>query len=216
MDKRQTVFVVDDDESGRASVCGLMRSHGIAVQPFASAEEFLDFYTTDLPGCVVTDLRLTGRNGVELQEELLARDLRIPVIVLTGFARTPVTVRAMRNGAVTMLDKPFHADDLWLAIRQALAIDGDRRAKRELQSQIRDRLDQLTHSENQVLQMVIDGIPNKTIALRLDISERTVESRRHEIFAKMRADSVAELVRMVMEVREGQVPAQTPAGLSGR
>lgn len=202
MSEVPTIFVVDDDEASRASVCALVRSMGMEFKSFASAEELLDHYTTDQPGCIVTDLRLTGRTGVELQEELIVRGFRIPVIVLTGFARTPVTVRAMQNGAVTMLDKPYHDDDLWQAIRQALSIDAEQRSKRQRVNEIRSRMDSLTPSERQVLQMIVEGVPNKTIALRMDVSERTVENRRHEIFAKMQANSVAELVRMVVESEE--------------
>ena len=199
MNESPTIFVVDDDEASRESVCALIRSMGMDYKSFASAEELLDDYTVDQHGCIVTDLRLTGRTGVELQEELIARGFYIPIIVLTGFARTPVTVRAMRNGAVTMLDKPYHDDDLWQAIREALKIDTEQRVKRQKLDQIRARRESLTQSERLVLDLIVEGVPNKTIALRMDVSERTVENRRHEIFQKMQANSVAQLVRMVVE-----------------
>lgn len=197
-----TVFIVDDDEQARSSVCALVRSLGKECRAFASAEEFLQFYQVGMPGCVVTDLRLSGKTGVELQEELLQRGGRIPVIVLTGFARTPVTVRVMRNGAVTLLDKPYRDDELAQAIDLALHKDAEQREKLRRVGEIRQRMQALTPSENQVLRMIVDGTPNKTIALRLDVSERTVESRRHEIFAKLQANSVAELVRLVIESEE--------------
>ncbi len=198
-----TIFVVDDDEQTRDAVCALVTSMGMECKAFASAEALLEFYTADQPGCVVTDLRLTGRTGVELQEELLARGCQIPVIVLTGFARTPVTVRAMRNGAVTILDKPYLDDELRQAIRQAFAIDADQRSKQQRQDEIQARLESLTPSERRVLQLIVDGVPNKNIALRMGVCERTVENRRHEIFLKMQAHSVAELVRIVIEADEG-------------
>lgn len=197
-----TVFIVDDDEQARFSVCALVRALGKDCQAFASAEDFLQSYDPTRPGCVVTDLRLSGKTGVELQEELLQRGCRIPVIVLTGFARTPLTVRAMRNGAVTMLDKPYREDELAEAIDQALQLDAEQRSKRHRKAEIKQRMQSLTPSENQVLRMIVDGVPNKTIAVRMDVSERTVESRRHEIFAKLQANSVAELVRLVIEAEE--------------
>lgn len=206
MQNTPTVYVVDDDAPARESVCALTRSRGIASRAFASAEEFLGVATKEMQGCVVTDLRLGGRTGVEMQEELLSRDIRIPVIVLTGFARTPVTVRAMRNGAITMLDKPYQDDDLWQAIRQALALDAEYREKCQRKNEILARLERLTPSENHVLQLIMEGVPNKSIALRLDVSERTVESRRHEIFSKLEARSVAELVRLVIATKEEYSP----------
>ena len=119
MFREATVFVVDDDDLGRKSVCALVQSMGVNAESFASAEEFLDKYTDDRPGCVVTDLRMLGMSGVELQENLVRRGIFLPVIILTAFARTPVTVRAIRAGAVTVLDKPCDDDDLWNAIRGA-------------------------------------------------------------------------------------------------
>jgi FixJ family two-component response regulator len=199
MGEAPTVFVVDDDEPTRDSVCALVRSKGMRSKAFSSAEELLNFYTADQPGCIITDLRLTGKSGVELQEELLARGCRIPVIVLTAYARTPVTVRAMRKGAVNMLDKPCHDDELWRAVDEALTIDARLRTQHQRHNELRARLNSLTPSERQVLQLIVEGVPNKIIAQQMDVSERTVENRRHEIFVKMQANSLAELIRMVLE-----------------
>lgn len=194
-----TVFVVDDDELARKSVCALVRSMGVRAAAFASAEEFLASGVAGQPGCLVTDIRMRGMSGLELQEELRSRNISLPVIVLTAHARTPLTVRAIKAGAVTLLDKPYESEDLWDAIRGALAVDAADRAKHERLHALRARLEQLTPSERAVLDMVVAGKPNKTIAQRLDVSVRTVENRRREVLQKLQADSVAELVRMVIE-----------------
>jgi FixJ family two-component response regulator len=154
----------------------------------------------ELAGCLVTDVRMLGISGIELQEQLQQRGIKIPVIVLTAFARTSLTVRAMQNGAVTMLDKPYDDDDLWDAIREGLKRDAEQRAAASIQQSVRKRLDSLTPSERQVLDLVVAGLPNKVIAGRLDVSVRTVENRRREIFSKMQADSVADLVRLAVQL----------------
>jgi two-component system, LuxR family, response regulator FixJ len=202
MNEHPIIYIVDDDEVSRTSVAALVRAMGMEVKAFASAEEFLEHYTADEPGCVVTDLRLDGLDGLELQEELLRRKRFIPLIVVTGFARTPMTVRAMRNGAVTILDKPYEEEELRQAIQLAVAEDAERREKRQRLERVHQRLDSLTASERHVLDQIVEGVPNKTIATRMDVSERTVENRRHEIFTKMEAHSVAELVRMVIEAEK--------------
>jgi FixJ family two-component response regulator len=197
--EKQTVFVVDDDEDARNSVCALVRSMGLPTRGFSSAEEFLEAYTSDAPGCLVTDVRLLGMSGIDLQEALAARGKELPVIVLTAFARTSLTVRAIQQGAVTLLDKPYHDDDLWEAIGKGLTEDAERRAKRSRREEIRARVERLSTSERDVLELVVAGQANKVIAKRLGVSLRTVENRRREVFAKMEADSVAELVRLTME-----------------
>jgi FixJ family two-component response regulator len=202
MSNEPTVFVVDDDEAARVSVCALVRSMGVPAQSFSSAEEFLEFSKPELIGCLVTDVRMLGMSGIELQEELSKAGSELPVIVLTAFARTPLTVRAMRNGAVTMLDKPYHDDDLWEAICKALALDAERRGQRAERDEIRGRMSKLSPSEREVLRLIVDGAANKVIANRLGVSLRTVENRRREVFAKMQATSVAELVRLVIASEE--------------
>jgi two-component system, LuxR family, response regulator FixJ len=205
MDVEPTVFVVDDDAEALASVCALIRSMGLSCECFPAAEEFLAYCrsTENLAGCLVTDVRMVGMSGIELQEQLQEGGVTLPVIVLTAFARTPLTVRAMQNGAVTMLDKPYDDDDLWDAIREGLKRDSAQRSEVILRQEVRQRLDSLTPSERQVLDLVVAGLPNKVIANRLDVSVRTVENRRREVFAKMRADSVAELVRLIVQYGDG-------------
>ena len=200
-----TVFIVDDDEEALASVHALVRSMGVQATPFTSAEAFLELYDDDCPGCLVTDVRMVGMSGIELQQKMQDLGIELPVIVLTAFARTPLTVKAMQNGAVTMLDKPYDDDDLWDAIRLGLQRDEESRAKRAYQRELRERIGRLTESERKVMDLVVAGLQNKSIAKRLDVSVRTVENRRREVFAKMQSVSVAELVRQVIAAGVGEV-----------
>lgn len=199
MERGPIVFVVDDDEQARMSVCALVQSMGLRAEAFSSGEEFLDSYRESGPGCLVVDVRMLGMSGLELQEELNRRRVLLPVIVLTAYARTPMTVRAIKAGAVTLLEKPCADDDLWDAIRKALAHDATRRSEHERRQEIRACAGRLTPAERQVMTMIVQGKPNKAIARQLDVSVRTVENRRREVFKKMRAESVAELVRLVIE-----------------
>ncbi|MEQ8791526.1 MAG: response regulator [Pirellulaceae bacterium] len=199
MDPNATVHVVDDHELARNSVCALVESMGVAATVYASAEEFLESYHPGRPGCLVTDVRMLGMSGIELQERLAASKIDLPVVVITAHANTPLTVRAMRNGAVTLLEKPCNDNDLWDAIREALDQDERQRAAAHRRRQIRDRLDSLTQQEREVLDRMVAGKLNKVIARELDVSIRTIENRRHNIFRKFGAESVAELVRLVME-----------------
>lgn len=200
MSDQPTVFVIDDDGPARNSVCLLVRSMGIRVLAFNSAEEFLNDFDSECPGCVITDVRMPGLSGVQLQEVLLRKSLKIPVIVLTGYASTALTVRAMKNGAVTLLDKPYQDNDLWDAVRSALTRDATSRQRSTRMREIRERLDRLTSKEVSVLDLILKGRPNKLMAVELGVSERTVENRRREVFRKTETTSVAELVRLSIEV----------------
>jgi two-component system response regulator FixJ len=194
-----TVFVIDDDGPARDSVCLLVRSMGIRAMAFESAEDFLNGFDSECPGCVITDVRMPGLSGVQLQEMLLKKSIEIPVIVLTGYASTALTVRAMKNGAVTLLDKPYQDNDLWDAVRSALARDAKYRQRSIRMRQIRECLDRLTEKEASVLDLILKGRPNKLMAAELRVSERTVETRRREVFRKTETTSVAELVRQSIE-----------------
>ena len=196
------IFVVDDDAQTRAAVCALVRSMNLRAEPLASSEEFLERYANE-PGCVVADLRMHGLSGVELQEELLRRGVAIPVIVLTGHAHTAAVVRAMRAGAVTVLDKPPNDDDLWQALRTALARDAEHRGKLAAHAERRARFDSLTDKERDVLRMIVAGRPNKAMANAIGASLRTVENRRREVFSKLGVRSVAELVALTLKLEEG-------------
>ena len=201
MIKGTTVFVVDDDEAGRDSVRCLVEPMGVEVGLFASAEEFLDAYDPSQPGCLVTDLKMLGMSGLELQHELNRQGINIPTIVMSAYADVSVAVRAMQQGALTLLEKPCRGMELWDAIQKALDVDQETREENERRREIEERLQTLTTQEREILESIVEGMPNKAIAKNLDISLRTVEARRKSIFQKMKTHSVAELVQAVMEVR---------------
>ena len=202
MFENATVYIVDDDQQARESVSALVRSMGLNTDLFSSAEEFLEQVDKDDRGCVITDLRMLGMSGVELQDALRQREIRLPVILITAYPRTSITVRAMKHGAITLLEKPYEDDDLWDAVRDGLQMDEQQRDKQDRLLEIRKRLELLSDKEQEVIDMMVEGTANKVIAKRLDVSIRTVENRRHDIFEKMQAKSLAELVRMVVAVRE--------------
>lgn len=202
MPEPPTVFIVDDDEQARKSVCALVKSMGLPAESFASAEEFLEKYCPGRRGCLVTDLRMPGMSGLDLQDQLIQRRIPIPVIILTAYARTPSTVRAIQAGAVTVLDRPYAEDNLCDAIRAALSKDAAGEAKRKERQRIRDRLAQLSPLERSVLNLIVQGRPNKLIAKELDISIRTVANRRAELLSRLQASSTAELIRMAIEAAE--------------
>ncbi len=201
MNDTQTVFVVDDDPSARDSVIELVGSMGIPAEPFASAEEFLKQYHEDRPGCLVTDVRMLNMSGVELLERLADKGSVLPVIVITAYADVPLTVRAMRAGAVTLLEKPCRDQELWESVREALRRDTVNRSQFQRVRDIRKRLESLTEEERQVMDLMVAGKANKVIADELVMGLRTVELRRHHLFRKMKANSVAELVELVVEAR---------------
>jgi two-component system response regulator FixJ len=194
---------VDDDQQARKSVCALVRSMGLQAESFSSGEQFLEHYVEGRPGCLVTDVRMLSMSGLELQEELTRRQIALPVIVLTAYARTAVTVRAIQAGAVTVLEKPYEDDDLWDAIRKALTKEAAGRTEHQRRVDLRHRFARLTPGQRRVMEMIVAGKPNKVIAQELDLSVRTIENRRHEVFETMQAGSVAELVRMAIDAGEG-------------
>jgi FixJ family two-component response regulator len=193
------VFVVDDDERARKSVCALVRSLGLRAEAYCSAEEFLAHYTPGCPGCLVTDIRMSGMSGLDLQDRLIEKGIRLPVIVLTAYPRTRSTVHAMKAGALTLLEKPYDEEELWDAIRKALAQEAAGRAEARRRQDIQKRAALLTPAERNVMDLIIQGKPNKVIAKQLRMSIRTIEGRRHEVFTKMGVESVAELVRLAIE-----------------
>ena len=203
-----TVFVVDDDELMRTSICALARSMGVRAEAFRSAEEFLENYVDGRPGCLVTDVRMLGMSGLELQEKLRELDVQLPVIVMTAHATTPLTVRAMQGGALTLLEKPFEENELWDAIRKALAKDAEQRATHEHRRELRRRVERLTPVQREVMDLIVAGKSNKWIAQELDVGIRTVESRRREVFERMQAESLAELVRLAIEASSESSPTR--------
>jgi len=199
-----TVFVVDDDPSVRRSTERLVRSMGFNVQTFATAKEFRERARIESPSCLVLDVYLPGSSGLDLQHELVHAGLQIPIIFVTGRGSIPMSVRAMKGGAVEFLTKPTRARDLLAAIRAAIERDrASHQARRQLDG-LREQYARLTAREREVMTLVVAGRPNKQIASALGTSERTVKFHRAHIMEKMEADSVAELVRMAGELEDGR------------
>ncbi len=195
---RATVFVVDDDQAMRTSLKWLIESVGMPVESYASANEFLDHYQAGRHGCLVLDVRMPGMSGLELQEHLAERDLRIPVVIITGHGDVPMAVRAMKSGAVDFIEKPFNDEALLDAIRRALAHEEHQRQQQQECAQVQQRLASLTPREHEVMQMVTEGRSNKEIANALGVSAKTIEAHRARVMEKMQAGSLAELVRMAL------------------
>ncbi|MFV1963954.1 MAG: response regulator transcription factor [Pirellulaceae bacterium] len=194
-----TVYVLDSDRKSRESVASLVSTLGYRSKAFGSAEAFLAESELTGPCCIVTEVRLSGLSGIELIEQLILEETPPPTVVVTAFADTPLTVRAMRSGAVSVLDKPWREQDLWEAIRAALALDVANRQRKLRVDTVRKRIERLTEEERKVMDMMIAGKANKVIAVELNMGLRTVEARRHHVFRKIEVDSLAELVRMVLE-----------------
>ena len=191
------VFVVDDDLSVREALSSLIRSVGLRVQTFASAPDFLAFERPDVTACLVLDVRMPGQNGLELQRELARAERPLPVIFITGHGDIPMTVRAMKAGAVDFLAKPFREQDLLDAIAASLERDGAARQQRAELAEIQARYDTLTSREREVVALVVRGMRNKQTAAELGISEVTVKVHRHNIMEKMGARSLPALTGMV-------------------
>ncbi|ONN70225.1 response regulator transcription factor [Pseudomonas oryzihabitans] len=191
------VHLVDDDASVRAAVEDLLASVGLDTCSYASAADFLERARLDAPGCLVLDVRMPGMNGLDLQQELQRRGLALPIIFITGHGDIPMSVRAMKQGALEFLTKPFRDQDLLDAIDQALRKAQDAHAQRRQLQDLQSRLDTLNDGERAVLARVVTGLLNKQIAAQLGVSEITVKVRRAALMRKLQAGSLAELVKMV-------------------
>lgn len=193
-----TVFVVDDDQAMRTSLQWLIESTGMSVKTYESADAFLASYYPGRAGCLLLDVRMPGMSGLELQAHMAREGLRLPVILITGHGDVAMAVRAMKAGALDFIEKPFHDEDLLRSIRNALDYDQKTRASRSTQAEIAMRLAELTPREHEVMAMVTEGKSNKEIASALGVSAKTVEAHRARVMEKMRAESLAELVRMAL------------------
>ena len=190
------VFVVDDDSSVRESIKSLIKSVGLRVETFETAQQFLQSKRLEAPGCVVLDVRLPGLSGLDLQRELAAHNITLPIIFITGYGDIPMSVSAMKAGALEFLTKPFRDQDLLDAIQQALERDRTARRRRTEIAELRERFDSLTSREREVMGLVVAGLLNKQIAGELGTSEITIKIHRSQVMKKMGAGSLAELVRM--------------------
>ena len=195
------VFVVDDDRSVRSSLKLLISSVGLQVESFDSAEAFLQRKPPDAPSCLVLDVRLRGLSGLDFQRELAARNIRIPIVFVTGHGDIPMSVRAMKAGAIEFLTKPYRDQDLLDAVRIALERDRARREQERDLTDLQQRFNALTPREQEVISMVVSGMLNKQIAAELGTAENTVKVHRSRAMEKMNAQSFADLVRMIEKLK---------------
>jgi RNA polymerase sigma factor (sigma-70 family) len=201
MTRASVVFVVDDDPSVRSSLKFLLSSVGLQVESFESAETFLQRKPPDAPSCLVLDVRLRGLSGLDFQHELAARNIRIPIVFVTGHGDIPMSVRAMKAGAIEFLTKPYRDQDLLDAVRIALEQDRARREQERDLMDLQQRFDSLTPREQEVISMVVSGMLNKQIAGELGTAENTVKVHRSRAMEKMNAQSFADLVRMIEKLK---------------
>ncbi len=192
----EIVFVVEDDESMRGALSRLIRSVGLTVETFTSGQEFLNHQLPEDPCCLVLDIRLPGLSGLQLQERLKGRGITMPIIFITGHGDVPMSVQAMKGGAVDFLQKPVNDQQLLDAVHRALSRDRKERSQRARTLAIRGRYEMLTPREQEVLSLVVSGLRNKEIAAGLGASERTVKVHRARVMEKMRAESLPHLVRL--------------------
>jgi RNA polymerase sigma factor (sigma-70 family) len=199
-DQVSTVYIVDDDQAIRHAMGLLLKSVGLQHEVFESADEFLELYSGNNNGCLVLDIRMPGLSGLELQQKLIELGNSLPIIFISGHGDIPMAVDAMQKGAFDFIQKPFRDQELLDRISEALSTARERESEREQKLDVQERIDTLTKREHEVLDLVVTGKPNKIIAHELGVSQRTIEIHRARVMEKMRARSLAELVRMHMAV----------------
>lgn len=209
MQTEPTVFIIDDDPAVRQALTVLIRSMRLQAEAYESAQEFLDAFDPARPGCLLVDVRMPGISGLGLLEQFNHKEIPVPAIVMSAYGDVPMVVRAMKAGALNFLEKPCRDQQLWEAIQEALRWDGQHRQALALRTKVCNRLQHLTAGEHDVLRLLIDGKSNKTIAAELNLSVRTIEVRRAKLMKKMKANSLAELIRLTL-VAEPRYGKQTP------
>ncbi len=202
MESEPIVSVVDDDPAARRSLAAMLTAKGLNVETYASAEEFLEESDPSQHGCLVVDVRMGGISGLELQAKLREEKVSLPVIVITGYGNVPTAVSAMKAGAVTFLEKPCIDYELCNSVQAALKQHRQQRESEARHAELQMRLERLSPQERLVMEKLVDGTPNKVIAAELEIGLRTVELRRANVMKKMKADNLAELVQIHMELNE--------------
>lgn len=201
VDQKPVVFIVDDDDAVRESLAFLMKSINQPAETYASAQDFLDGYKPGKAGCVLLDIRMPGMSGLELQSKMKEEHIILPIIFITGHGDVPMAVKAIQDGAADFILKPFHDQELIDRIQEVLAEDAENRAGLLERSEIIKRMETLTEREKEVMEQVVAGKANKVVAIDLNVSQRTVEIHRANVMEKMKAKSLAQLVRLVIKAR---------------
>jgi len=212
VDTEPNIFIIDDDPAVRQALTVLIRSMRLQTQSFESAQQFLDRFERTQPGCLLLDVRMPGISGMELLERLRQEDVHLPAIVMSAYGDVPMVVRAMKAGALNFLEKPCRDQELWEAIHEAIQWDTAHRQTLTLRDKVLRRLQRLTAGEQTVLRMLINGRSNKVIAEELKLSVRTIEVRRAKVMKKMKAESLAELIRLTLNANPRFADPQTAGG----
>ena len=214
METEPTVFIIDDDPAVRQALAVLVRSMRLHTETYDSAQQFLNTFDATRPGCLLLDVRMPGISGLELLEHLGNNNVHMPTIVMSAYGDVPMVVRAMKAGALNFLEKPCRDQQLWEAIQDGLRWDAAHRQHLVQRVKIAHRLQRLTVGEQNVLRRLIEGKSNKTIAAELELSVRTIEVRRAKLMKKMKAESLAELIRLTLSADPHYGKPQSPVGLT--